>query len=463
MPKPRAPAPSPDPFLTEALTLADDYAASAVSHGEYTNWVGRHILEGASKPEETATQSKALNFSIYSGVAGVSLFLGNAYRFSRDPVHFDVARGGILEAIRQVQRVVDTSNEKNKREIWGFYSGAVGVYWTAHELASILEDPYLAERAALLLDGLKKEIDNKETETDVIGGHAGAIPAFLSLARNHGVKEGREIAEALGEQLIARAVKTPGGGWGWERVGRAFPRPLTGFTHGAAGHAYAFAHLYQETGAAKWKEAAQGAILYERESYDPVQRAWPDWRFPVPEGGRPRCAALWCHGSGGIGMSRVLMHETLEDPEMLDEARIARIDTGRHTRQRLEVPGHIYHLCHGIAGNAECLWIMEAGLGIPGALGHAREIGLYGIERFGHVAKARWSDRFVDWPSPHPGHRELSLLTGVAGIGYSYLRLHAPDKVASALVPGLSWKDAASVPYRSAEERLAPHLVGVAK
>lgn len=441
-----------DPFLREAIAIGDDLAASAISYGEYTNWVGRQILEGASKPNEVASVARALPFSMYSGLAGVSLFLGNLWRFTRDPAHYETARGGILDAVRQVQVVLDDPSPAKKKEVFGFYSGAVGVYWAAHELSSILQDGYLAERAAFLVDGLRGQLDNKDVETDVIGGHAGAIPALLSLHRNHGVKEARELAEALADRLVEGAIKKDSGAWGWGRAGRQFNAPLTGFTHGAAGYAYAFARLYKDTGNAKWKDAANAALLYERESFDPVLQAWPDFRYAPDADGRHRCAAIWCHGAGGIGLSRVLLQPILQDPHAHQEAFIARAATARQVRERLEVPGALYHLCHGVAGNAECIWVMEAGLGLPGALTRAREIGYYGIERFGHVAKARWNSRFVDWPSPHPGHRELSLLTGIAGIGYANLRLHAPDQVPTVLVPGVSWKEAAEVPYASPGE-----------
>jgi lantibiotic modifying enzyme len=93
------------------------------------------------------------------------------------------------------------------------------------------------------------------------------------------------------------------------------------------------------------------------------------------------------------------------------------------------VPGkESYSLCHGIAGNTEALIYASSVLGEPTWLRLARQTGLRGIESY-HLAGA-------DWPCGIPGgESNPSLLLGLAGIGYFYLRLIEPERFPSVLIP----------------------------
>ena len=77
-----------------------------------------------------------------------------------------------------------------------------------------------------------------------------------------------------------------------------------------------------------------------------------------------------------------------------------------------------FSLCHGISGNAEALLYGSDVFGSEATnlLTAAQQVGFMGIESYGK--------RGGVWPSGVRGEHTPSLMLGLAGIGYFYLRLH---------------------------------------
>ncbi|MBZ5604295.1 MAG: hypothetical protein LAO79_18490, partial [Acidobacteriia bacterium] len=78
---------------------------------------------------------------------------------------------------------------------------------------------------------------------------------------------------------------------------------LTGFSHGAAGIAYALERLSRATAMAEFRDAASEARAYESAVFSKDRGNWPDLRFPVTKLG-PVFQTTWCHGATGIGLGR---------------------------------------------------------------------------------------------------------------------------------------------------------------
>jgi lantibiotic modifying enzyme len=88
---------------------------------------------------------------------------------------------------------------------------------------------------------------------------------------------------------------------------RAWPtlngRLLTGFSHGAAGIAYALTRLYEITCKDTLLGAAQEAVEYERSVFMADFDNWPDLCYSEP---MEVDTSAWCHGATGIGLSRLV-------------------------------------------------------------------------------------------------------------------------------------------------------------
>src|SRR5581483_2271946 len=144
-------------------------------------------------------------------------------------------------------------------------------------------------------------------------------------------------------------------GWSWRTVG-GMRRNLTGFSHGTAGIGWALLELWSATGEERFRGGALEAFRYERSLFDAEQRNWPDYREE-----ETRYPAVWCHGAGGIGFSRLRAWQLLGDPETLAEARTALATTADTLRE-----DRSFGLCHGTAGNADLLVYASDVLGEAG-------------------------------------------------------------------------------------------------
>lgn len=253
----------------------------------------------------------------------------------------------------------------------GFYEGAHGIAWAARltgQPAALPETPPCGR--------------------DLISGAAGAIVASL-------LCEDRAQALRHAETLLALAPESP---------------RLTGFSHGASGIAFALLDLFQVTGDARFRDAALAELGYEQSCYSPAHRNWPDLRQP----GQPSYPALWCHGAPGIALARLRAWRVLGQSCFLHQA-VAALETTRDAIQ----PESDWCLCHGNSGRLDIL--LTASL-ITGDLSWRRS-----AEAAAEAAAGRYPEAGLPWPCGVPGAGETpALMTGLAGIGWLFLRLHHP-------------------------------------
>lgn len=195
--------------------------------------------------------------------------------------------------------------------------------------------------------------------------------------------------------------------------------PLTGFSHGVAGVSWALAWLAHASGQERFREAARGALRYERSWFDAGRDNWPDLResHKAPEG-RDFLYA-WCHGAPGIGLGRAGTLPYLEDPEMLPEIRAAVRST------RAEGFGGSQCLCHGDLGNLDL--VREAGraLGDPELAAEADRLAARILARIENGGLRCGTSARTE---------SLGLMVGLTGIGYGLLRAAWPERVPSVLL-----------------------------
>jgi lantibiotic modifying enzyme len=253
---------------------------------------------------------------------------------------------------------------------------------------------------------------------DLIAGAAGGVAALLALHRHRPSVSTIEAAALCGEHLLSRAVVGERG-TAWPPLPGVSDLPLTGFSHGTAGIAWALAGLAHATGDERFRTAAEGAFKYERSWFCPERGSWPDLRESRATGDGVAVPYAWCHGAPGIGLGRIASLPYLDDPEMLEEIRAA-------VRATLaEGFGFNHCLCHGDLGNLEL--VREAGRVLEDEDLEAE------AERIAGRILAR-----IERDGPRCGasiHTEIpGLLTGLAGIGYGLLRAAWPDRVPSVLL-----------------------------
>ncbi len=397
------------------------------------NWMGRKSLNAIGSGV-IVPAAAALGPDLYAGSAGVALFLAELYALAGDAGCRRTALGAIACSLRQVR-----DRPGSLPAPLSLFVGRLGVAFAAHRVAALCGQVELHSQAEALLDGLEDEID-KPHVLDVIGGNAGAIPALLALGRDLPraleSKPHRALAIALGDELCRKANRG-GDVWTWGAEDGSEPGtasvPLTGMSHGASGFAVALLELYAVTGRSQFLEAARGAFAYEDSVFNPKLGNWPDLRTNDDPGTAPLPMShgrFWCHGAPGIALAR--LRAVALDPELAEThlamARAAIATTLLAIEENLPRPSHDASLCHGLAGLLETLLCAGRQLGDTACLDRAAATARVLIDR--HA-------RSCDYPSGLiSGSVNPSLMLGLAGTGYAFLRLHAAERVPSILLPG---------------------------
>lgn len=406
---------STNDYLAVAARVASRLVRQGIWHQDRCNWVGFQTLERSVTPQGKATLS-ALGPDLYSGTSGVALFLGELYVVTGDAELRRTALGAISQALSRLDTLPGPARPS-------LFSGWIGIALVAARLGRILGQEKLLCAALRIVQRRQPEkLDN--WEFDLIFGKAGTIVGVLTL---HDLLDAPALLEsclALARKLLTKADKSTAG-YSWPSSAFPTSRNLTGFGHGAAGIGYALLELFQATGDSRYRKAAEAAFAYERHWYDPAKQSWPDLR---EEPGQPRPSrkalpfvSAWCHGAAGIALSRLRAYEILKDGECKNEALVALETTRRAVESRLHSANADYSLCHGLAGNAEVLRYGSAVLGpaASDAGNSALDVAARGIESFGRDDHP--------WPCATADGENPSLMLGLAGIGYFYLRLAVPS------------------------------------
>ena len=395
-------------LLDAARAVGDRLAAIALRDETGATWFGLDSVR------ERNLTLRALDHNLYEGLPGLALFLAHLGALARHEEYTDLARATLATMRRQVERGRLTVKRVGAFDGWG------GVVYALTHLGVLWREPRLLEEAhevAALLPPLIEQDDS----FDIIGGAAGCVGGLLSLHLCAPSAQVLAAAALCGEKLIAGALKMERG-LGWITPAPA-KRPPSGFSHGAAGIAWALLKLSALTGDERFRAAALAGIEYERSLFSHEHGNWLDQRdtgnFWRRKGqAEPRSITAWCYGAPGIGLARLSTLAELGDEETRAEIERAVRHTAAHGF------GQNHSLCHGDLGNIELLSEYARASGDRRC---ASEV----VRLAGVILESIGSEGWLcGLPS---GVESPGLMTGLAGIGYGLLRLAAPERVPSVL------------------------------
>ena len=296
----------------------------------------------------------------------------------------------------------------------GGFSGWGGIIYTLAHLGSLWQRPDLWQEATALAELAAARLD-KDEQYDIIGGAAGYIGAVAALWYCTGDERLVAFLAQAADHLVAHAQpQAEGAGWVVPGMGG---RALAGFSHGAAGIAWALLLAVQITGNEDYRGVARQALRYERTLFDAAAQNWRDLRC-APDAGEHFMHA-WCHGAPGIGLARLAMQPLLDDAQVPTEIDAALASTAAHGF------GGGHSLCHGDFGNLELFVVAGDVLARPALLAEARQ------------SASAWlaAQPQTGWRCGVPGGVETpGLMVGIAGIGYELLRLADPAATPSVLL-----------------------------
>ncbi|MGE8020635.1 type 2 lanthipeptide synthetase LanM family protein [Peribacillus frigoritolerans] len=349
-----------------------------------------------------------LGMDLYDGVPGVALFLAYLGEITSEK-HYTLLAEAALKTIEDY-----INDDRTLIKSIGGFSGWGGIIYTLTHLGVLWNKPQLIAKSKEIVNYLPDLIE-QDDQFDIIHGAAGCIGSLIALYRIAPSNQILNTAIQCGNWLVTNAeAQERGVGWPDPVFAK---KPLTGFSHGAAGIAWALLELAELTGHEHFRKTAIAAIDYERSLFSRKEGNWPDLREIVNS--KQSFSTTWCHGAPGIGLSRLYILRYLDDKEIYPEINAALRNTLSH--------GFFenHSLCHGDLGNLELLV-------------QARE----------KLNDKKWNSRINDITAKILNSIENNgllcgnplkveapgLMTGIAGIGFGLLRLAEPSRVPSVLM-----------------------------
>jgi type 2 lantibiotic biosynthesis protein LanM len=403
-------APTERQLIDEARAVAGRLEETVSRSEGYVGWMG---LMGV---QERSWIVAPVGGDLYNGLPGISFFLAYLGVAAGDERYVDLSRATLHTAICQADEM-KTRFDRAVRRI-GAFSGESGLIYILTHLGHLWNDPSMLEQADRLA-GLVNEGIEQDQEFDVLSGVAGYLCVLASLYRCTGSSNAMEGATRCAEHLLKNSRKMDRG-VAWQTLASVAPAPLTGFSHGASGIAYALLQMAGLTGEARYQNVALEAIEYERSQFVAGKGNWRDLRELDGSGSdESRVTTAWCHGAPGIGLARLRTFSFLND-----RANRSDFDVALDTTWRSGFTGS-HCLCHGDLGNAELLLEASKLPGYGSWRGRSLEL----------TADAFAAARARKWICSTPSGVETpGLMLGLAGIGYGLLRLADPETIPSVLM-----------------------------
>ncbi len=408
---------SSEHLLEKSQAIAQEIQEQAIwaSDGS-VSWVGLGFV-----PTAECFQLQSLSLNLYDGKCGIALFLAMLDYVSGSSHYRDLALGA-LHSLRQILQTSDRGLvQRFAREMGiGGATGLGSLIYALVKISKCLQEAKLLEDAHGSANLITPELIAADQQYDVMLGSAGAILGLLALYGETGAPAVLEQALACAQHLLDHRISVDGAPRAWRNSMTS--QPLTGFSHGAAGIAYALLRLYAVTHNQVYLEAAAEAIAYERHVFSTVVHNWPDFRSVTALNNQPGFVVSWCHGAPGIGLARLGGLSILQTKEIAQDLEVALQTTQKFSWQGVD------HICCGNFGRIEVLLVAAQKLSRPQLQKAAQQQAAWVVAR---AAQTGTYQLFANLP----GHVfSPNFFQGTAGIGYQLLRLAHPETVPSVLL-----------------------------
>jgi len=408
---------SREQLLASADAIGEEIHAHAIkAASDSVYWLGLSYVPNADR-----FQLQALGASLYDGNCGIALFLAALARIRGRSQFRDLA----LSALESLRKVFQTTNllltQRVAKTIGiGGATGLGSIVYSLIKISQLLEEPALIEDATRIANLITPELIAGDQKFDVMSGAAGLILGILKLYQETNEQVVLDKAIACGQHLLEHRLSIDSSLRAWKTIE---DKPLTGFSQGVSGIAYALLELYAVTQDSTYREAALEGIAYERSVLSSSAANWPDLCSSfAQENGQPGFMVSWCHGVPGIGLGRLGALSVLETEEIHQDLEVALQTTQKYGLQGVD------YLCCGNFGRLEVLLLAAQKLARP----ELQELALKKAAWL--VGRAKQTGAY-QLSANLPSHAfSPSFFQGTAGIGYELLRLAYPEVLPSVLL-----------------------------
>lgn len=289
----------------------------------------------------------------------------------------------------------------------GIRDGLGSVVYGLSLLSELTGDERHTETAqAVTREFSSHRVESVET-TNVIDGLAGTIHGLCKLHEVDGTGLGLTRAVECGERLLEFRYPK----WGTTAIDThpgSVTTCSTGMGRGAAGVAHALYRLYGHTGRTEFRDAADDVLVFERAFYEPSRHNWlANWSDV------PNFRLWWSQGTPGIGLARVGSLSDHPVDHLREDLSRAADYTPRLGRRDSLRRGTF----------AQVAFLIELSRHDGGDCTDARRLAARAVAR----RESEGDYRLVARTSV----TNPSLFFGISGIGYTLLRLFAPERLPS--------------------------------
>lgn len=279
-------------------------------------------------------------YSLYSGSAGIGIYLLQLYDASGDAKYLDEAKLIAKELIANlpgrefyIDKYENAINSSLKVTGWhtGFYSGPIGAGIFLLELFDKTNNKEYLDFAIKLNDDLLSTATEAETGIYFTGdldlfSDGGYILYEAELYKKTGDDKYLKIARSIADYIISQEQCSKGGNIFWKandlsQVGMPEGSIYPGLSHGTAGIAYALAVLYEYDRQENQIETAKSAAEYLLEIADTVGEGLlipylytdddnKDWKNKYYLG--------FCHGPAGTALLFYKLYQITKDVSYLE-------------------------------------------------------------------------------------------------------------------------------------------------
>ncbi|AFY37604.1 Lanthionine synthetase C family protein [[Leptolyngbya] sp. PCC 7376] len=387
-----------DRLLETAEKIASRLESLAIRDKNQASWIG---LNSAGERHWTV---KPLAWDLFGGLPGIALFFAYLGEITQKQKYTKLAKDTLETILIQIDFDQDLIASVGGFDGWG------GIIHTITHLGTLWQQPELDNRA---LEWLKKlpPLIAKDEQLDIVAGSSGCILALINLydwVQDENIKT---VAIQCGDRLLEKAISMKEG-IGWSTI--PSQRPLSGFSHGAAGISLALLKLAAFTGDQRYQEIALEGWKYERSLFSATKKNWHN-----SEKDQENLAVTWSYGATGIGLARLSSLSQLKTAQINSEINIA-----METTMALGF-GNNHSICSGDLGSLELL------LQGINTLSHKELTNTY-YQKISQVLNSIERQGY-DCGVPL-GVETLGLMTGLAGMGYELIRLAFCDRIPSVLL-----------------------------
>jgi type 2 lantibiotic biosynthesis protein LanM len=338
-------------LLNSAMKIGDTLNSTLFEIDNKINWISK-----VRDPADGRYGISLLNYDLYDGQSGVGLFYLYLYKYAKKSIYkenalkiYNQINGATISMIKSGYYDNVSDDFLNNFPISPYSHPMSFVYLSIH-VKEVLGEKYIHwPTIDLIFDQIKLILPHIKN-CDYLLGLSGLVDFLLNMKKEIAIESLiAKIDDIVRISLIIISkeahVNSDYASWVFNDSGTEDKKKLGGFSHGTAGISYVLFKSMPLIDDENIKSIATRALNFDRSFYDKKINGWLDRR----DLGEIFDSSAWCHGSGGIGLGRLLTKQYYSDSTLSEEISIA--------KNNLFKNGFLGNqcICHGDFGNLEIL------------------------------------------------------------------------------------------------------------